>query len=61
MQQPNTTNNKKTTHDAEEKEEDDRVLLPQSLTDGPYRTLYGSVWSTSSRHQLEGTSIADSA
>jgi len=57
MQQQNQTN--KTNNDAEE-EEGARVLS-QSMTDGPYRTLYGSVWSTSSRHQVEGTSIADSA
>ena len=30
-------------------------------TDGPLRTLYGSVWSTSSSHQEDGTSKADSA
>jgi len=30
-------------------------------TDGPLRTLYGSVWSTSSTTQMDGTSIADSA
>ena len=30
-------------------------------TDGPLRTLYGTVWSTHSHHQDEGTSTADSA
>ena len=30
-------------------------------TDGPFRTLYGSVWSTSSASQEDGTSKADSA
>lgn len=30
-------------------------------TDGPMRTLYGSLWSTSSGSQTEGTSVADSA
>jgi hypothetical protein len=30
-------------------------------TDGPLRTLYGSVWSTSSSSQEDGTSKADSA
>jgi len=30
-------------------------------TDGPLRTLYGSVWSTSSSNQEDGTSKADSA
>jgi alpha-ketoglutarate-dependent taurine dioxygenase len=30
-------------------------------TDGPMRTLYGNVWSTSSAGQAEGTSVADSA
>jgi alpha-ketoglutarate-dependent taurine dioxygenase len=30
-------------------------------TDGPLRTLYGSVWSTSSASQEDGTSKADSA
>jgi len=35
-------------------------VLPNS-TDGPLRTLYGSVWATSSSSQPNGTSIADSA
>lgn len=30
-------------------------------TDGPMRTLYGSVWATSSGSQPDGTSVADSA
>jgi len=30
-------------------------------TDGPMRTLYGSIWSTSSKAMKEGTSLADSA
>jgi hypothetical protein len=30
-------------------------------TDGPLRTLYGVIWSTSTTGQLEGTSVADSA
>jgi alpha-ketoglutarate-dependent taurine dioxygenase len=30
-------------------------------TDGPFRTLYGTVWSTSSATQLDGTSQADSS
>lgn len=36
------------------------IVLP-SGTDGPLRTLYGRVWSTSSETQAHGTSIADSA
>jgi Taurine catabolism dioxygenase TauD, TfdA family len=36
------------------------ILLPNG-TDGPLRTLYGSVWFTMSAVQAEGTSIADSA
>ena len=32
-----------------------------SVTDGPYRNLYGSIWSTNSTHMVEGTSVADSA
>lgn len=36
------------------------VLLP-SGTDGPLRTLYGGVWSTTSAGQPDGTSVADSA
>jgi hypothetical protein len=36
------------------------VSLPKG-TDGPLRTLYGKVWSTTSSDQAEGTSIADSA
>jgi hypothetical protein len=36
------------------------ILLPNG-TDGPLRTLYGSVWFTTSAVQAEGTSVADSA
>jgi hypothetical protein len=36
------------------------IVLPNG-TDGPLRTLYGSVWFTSSEVQGEGTSTADSA
>jgi alpha-ketoglutarate-dependent taurine dioxygenase len=36
------------------------VVLPNG-TDGPLRTLYGSVWFTKSSVQAEGTSVADSA
>ena len=36
------------------------TVLPHG-TDGPMRTLYGNVWSTSSTGQAEGTSVADSA
>ena len=36
------------------------IMLPQG-TDGPLRTLYGTVWSTSSSGQAEGASVADSA
>lgn len=35
-------------------------VLPDS-TDGPLRTLFGSVWATSSSSQPDGTSVADSA
>lgn len=35
-------------------------MLPHG-TDGPLRTLYGTVWSTTSSGQAEGTSVADSA
>jgi len=35
-------------------------VLPDG-TDGPLRTLYGSVWATSSASQPDGTSVADSA
>jgi hypothetical protein len=38
----------------------EETVLP-SGTDGPLRTLYGRVWSTSSADQADGTSIADSA
>lgn len=38
----------------------DDVMLPFG-TDGPLRTLYGTVWSTSSGVQAEGASVADSA
>ena len=36
------------------------TVLPDA-TDGALRTLYGSVWSTSSGGQADGTSVADSA
>eukprot|EP00529_Nitzschia_sp_RCC80_P022220 CAMPEP_0113456834 /NCGR_PEP_ID=MMETSP0014_2-20120614/9094_1 /TAXON_ID=2857 /ORGANISM="Nitzschia sp." /LENGTH=479 /DNA_ID=CAMNT_0000348305 /DNA_START=334 /DNA_END=1774 /DNA_ORIENTATION=+ /assembly_acc=CAM_ASM_000159 len=36
------------------------TVLPDA-TDGALRTLYGSVWSTSSSGQADGTSVADSA
>jgi len=36
------------------------IMLPHG-TDGPFRTLYGTVWSTASSGQEEGASIADSA
>lgn len=36
------------------------IVLPHG-TEGPLRTLYGSVWFTSSSSQVKGTSIADSA
>jgi alpha-ketoglutarate-dependent taurine dioxygenase len=36
------------------------TVLPHG-TDGPMRTLYGNVWSTSSAGQAEGNSVADSA
>lgn len=36
------------------------ITLPHG-TDGPLRTLYGTVWSTTSSSQSEGASIADSA
>jgi alpha-ketoglutarate-dependent taurine dioxygenase len=36
------------------------IVLPAG-TDGPMRTLYGTVWSTSSSAQPIGTSVADSA
>jgi Taurine catabolism dioxygenase TauD, TfdA family len=36
------------------------TLLPNG-TEGPLRTLYGSVWFTSSSAQMKGTSTADSA
>ena len=32
-----------------------------SVTDGPLKNLYGSLWSTNSTHMVEGTSVADSA
>ena len=35
--------------------------LPRGATDGPLKTLYGTVWSTRAQHQDEGTSTADSA
>jgi hypothetical protein len=37
-----------------------RLSLPKG-TDGPMRTMYGTVWSTSKRKQKGGTSTADSA
>ena len=36
------------------------TILPHA-TEGPLRTLYGSVWWTTSSGQVEGTSVADSA
>jgi alpha-ketoglutarate-dependent taurine dioxygenase len=36
------------------------VILPRG-TDGPMRTLYGTVWSTISSGQEQGSSVADSA
>jgi alpha-ketoglutarate-dependent taurine dioxygenase len=36
------------------------IMLPRG-TDGPLRTLYGTVWATTSGGQPEGTSVADSA
>jgi len=36
------------------------IMLPRG-TDGPLRTLYGTVWSTTSSGQAEGASVADSA
>lgn len=36
------------------------VSLPRG-TDGPLRTLYGTVWSTTTEGQAEGASVADSA
>lgn len=36
------------------------IQLPHG-TDGPLRTLYGTVWSTSSSGQADGASVADSA
>lgn len=40
---------------------DDPIISLPHGTDGPLRTLYGTVWSTSSSGQSEGASIADSA
>jgi Taurine catabolism dioxygenase TauD, TfdA family len=39
---------------------DDVIVLPRG-TDGPLRTLYGTVWSTSSSGQAAGSSLSDSA
>ena len=36
------------------------LVLPHG-TDGPLRTLYGTVWSTESSAQVDGASVADSA
>lgn len=36
------------------------TILPHA-TEGPLRTLYGSIWWTTSSGQVEGTSVADSA
>jgi hypothetical protein len=36
------------------------IMLPHG-TEGPLRTLYGSVWSTTSAGQADGASVADSA
>lgn len=43
-----------------EGDDDGTIMLPRG-TDGPLRTLYGTVWFTSSSTQYAGTSIADSA
>mmetsp|Transcript_50164 Transcript_50164/g.121550 ORF Transcript_50164/g.121550 Transcript_50164/m.121550 type:complete len:566 (-) Transcript_50164:84-1781(-) len=40
---------------------DKSVTVLPDATDGALRTLYGSVWSTSSSGQADGTSVADSA
>jgi len=37
-----------------------QIMLPRG-TDGPLRTLYGTVWSTTSSMQVQGASVADSA
>jgi alpha-ketoglutarate-dependent taurine dioxygenase len=47
-------------HDRSERRRHNEILLPRG-TDGPLRTLYGTVWSTTSAGQVPGTSIADSA
>lgn len=36
------------------------IVLPRG-TDGPMRTLYGTIWSTTSSGQAAGSSVADSA
>lgn len=36
------------------------IMLPRG-TDGPLRTLYGTIWTTTSSGQVKGASIADSA
>eukprot|EP00934_Nitzschia_sp_Nitz4_P009389 Nitzschia sp. Nitz4//scaffold57_size113557//88653//90178//NITZ4_004005-RA/size113557-processed-gene-0.18-mRNA-1//1//CDS//3329554888//9379//frame0 len=41
--------------------EGDLVTYLDNGTDGPLRTLYGSLWSTNTGGQAEGTSFADSA
>lgn len=38
----------------------DALVLPHG-TDGPLRTLYGTVWSTTSSGQSDGASVADSS
>jgi alpha-ketoglutarate-dependent taurine dioxygenase len=40
---------------------DNPIIVLPDATDGPLRTLYASVWSTSSSGQPDGTSVADSA
>jgi len=40
---------------------DDLPIMLRRGTDGPLRTLYGTVWSTTSSGQVEGSSVADSA
>lgn len=51
----NHSENTKTDHETKNK-----IMLPDG-TDGPLRTLYGSVWSTASTGMPEGGSVADSA
>lgn len=48
------------THYNKEKHETNQTMLANG-TDGPMRTLYGTVWSTSSAGQANGASVADSS